>query len=56
MREFHIAARYRCRSLFWPDVDPTVVERSVIRHVADDFIDNDDEQLSHQSGSSDDEK
>ncbi|TYK07862.1 uncharacterized protein E5676_scaffold1933G00050 [Cucumis melo var. makuwa] len=48
----HIEDDTLCR----PDVDPTVVEKSIIRHVADDFIDNDDEQLSHQSGSIDDEK
>ncbi|TYK29226.1 gag protease polyprotein [Cucumis melo var. makuwa] len=36
------------------DVDPTVVERLIVRQVADDFIDDDDEQLSHQSGSKDD--
>ena len=37
-------------------VDPIVVERSDVRHVADDFIGNDDEQLSSpQSGSSNNE-
>ncbi|KAA0035151.1 ty3-gypsy retrotransposon protein [Cucumis melo var. makuwa] len=36
------------------DVDPTVVERLIVRQVADDFIDDDDEQLSHQSRSNDD--
>ncbi|TYK05488.1 (R)-mandelonitrile lyase 1-like [Cucumis melo var. makuwa] len=30
----------------WTEVDPTMVERSDVRHVADDFIDDDDEQLS----------
>ena len=38
-----------------PNVDPTVVERPVLHHVTDDFIDNSDEQLSHQSESNDDE-
>ena len=37
------------------DVDPTIVEISIVHHVADDFIDDGDEQLSHQSGTSDDE-
>ncbi|TYK06669.1 gag/pol protein [Cucumis melo var. makuwa] len=37
------------------DVDPIVVERPTIRHVIDNFINDDDEQLSVQSGSSDDE-
>ncbi|KAA0025886.1 uncharacterized protein E6C27_scaffold34G001730 [Cucumis melo var. makuwa] len=36
-------------------VDPKIVERSVVRHVVDDFIDDGDEQLSHQIESSDDE-
>ncbi|KAA0049894.1 receptor-like protein kinase FERONIA [Cucumis melo var. makuwa] len=31
------------------DVDPTVVERSVVHHVVDDFINDDNEQLSVQS-------
>ena len=35
------------------NIDPTIVERSVVCHVADDFIDDGDEQLSHQSGTSD---
>ncbi|KAA0035848.1 CACTA en-spm transposon protein [Cucumis melo var. makuwa] len=34
------------------DVDPTIVERLIVRHVANDFIDVGDEQLSHQSGTS----
>ena len=37
------------------DVDPTIVERPIVHHVADDFIDDGNEQLSHQSGISDDE-
>ena len=44
----HIEDDTLCR----PDVDPIVVKRSVVCHVADEFIDG-DEQLSHQSGSSD---
>ncbi|KAA0035027.1 hypothetical protein E5676_scaffold155G00610 [Cucumis melo var. makuwa] len=31
------------------DVDPTIVERPVVRHVTDDFIDDVDEHLSHAS-------
>ncbi|KAA0066370.1 CACTA en-spm transposon protein [Cucumis melo var. makuwa] len=31
------------------NIDPTIVERSVVCHVADDFIDDGDEQLSHQN-------
>ena len=44
-------------TLRWTEVDPTVVERPNVRHVTDNFIDNnDDEQSSsYQSGSSDDE-
>ncbi|TYJ98100.1 zinc finger BED domain-containing protein DAYSLEEPER-like [Cucumis melo var. makuwa] len=38
------------------DIYPTVVERSIVRHVVDDFINDDDEQLSVQSGSSDDKE
>uniref|UniRef100_A0A9I9E6X0 Gag/pol protein n=1 Tax=Cucumis melo TaxID=3656 RepID=A0A9I9E6X0_CUCME len=30
-----------------PNVNPDVVERSVVHHVVDDFINNDNEQLSH---------
>ncbi|KAA0057443.1 uncharacterized protein E5676_scaffold216G001260 [Cucumis melo var. makuwa] len=37
------------------DVDPTIVERSIICHIANNFIHDGDEQLSHQSRSSDDE-
>ncbi|KAA0045128.1 uncharacterized protein E5676_scaffold500G001210 [Cucumis melo var. makuwa] len=31
------------------DVDPTIVERSIVRHVTEDFIDDVDEHLSHAS-------
>ncbi|TYK16522.1 gamma-aminobutyrate transaminase POP2 [Cucumis melo var. makuwa] len=31
------------------DVDPTIVERPVVRHVTDDFINNVDGYLSHAS-------
>ncbi|TYK18653.1 cytochrome P450 CYP82D47-like [Cucumis melo var. makuwa] len=31
------------------DVDPTVVERSILHHVVDDFINNHKEQLSPQN-------
>ena len=37
------------------DVDPIVVERPIVRHVVDNFINDDDEQLSVQSRSSDGE-
>uniref|UniRef100_A0A9I9EDS9 Uncharacterized protein n=1 Tax=Cucumis melo TaxID=3656 RepID=A0A9I9EDS9_CUCME len=35
--------------------DTLMIERSIMCHVADDFINDGDEQLSHQRGSSDDE-
>ncbi|KAA0060253.1 uncharacterized protein E5676_scaffold639G00130 [Cucumis melo var. makuwa] len=41
----HIEDDTLCRT----DVDPTIVERSVVRHVTDDFIDDVDEHLSHAS-------
>ena len=34
------------------DVDPTVMERPIVHHVVDNFINDNDEQLSIQSGSS----
>ncbi|TYK19782.1 acidic leucine-rich nuclear phosphoprotein 32 family member A-like [Cucumis melo var. makuwa] len=34
------------------DIDPRVVEKSIVRHVDYDFINGEDEQLSVQSGSS----
>ena len=37
------------------NVDPTVVERSIVRHIVEDFTNDDDEELSVQSGSSDGE-
>ncbi|KAL0559314.1 hypothetical protein IC582_003922 [Cucumis melo] len=37
------------------DVDPTMVERSVVQHLVDNFINDDDEQLSPQNRSSDGE-
>ena len=43
-------------TLYKIEVDPTLVKRSDVLHFADNFIDNDDEQLSsHQSKSIDDE-
>ncbi|KAA0038038.1 uncharacterized protein E5676_scaffold237G001540 [Cucumis melo var. makuwa] len=42
-------------TMCWSDINLTMVERSVVRPIADDFIDNGDEQLSHQIGSSSDE-
>ncbi|TYK00060.1 uncharacterized protein E5676_scaffold596G00070 [Cucumis melo var. makuwa] len=41
----HIEDDTLCRN----DVDPTIVERSIVRHVTDDFIDDVDEHLSHAS-------
>ena len=41
----HIEDDTLCRN----DVDPTIVERPVVRHVTDDFIDDVDEYLSHAS-------
>ena len=42
-------------TLFRSVVDPMVVKKSIVCHVVNDFIDNDDEKLSPQSGSSDNE-
>ncbi|KAA0063052.1 CACTA en-spm transposon protein [Cucumis melo var. makuwa] len=39
-------------TLWRTDVDPTIVERPIVRHVTDDFIDDVDEHLSHASGTS----
>ncbi|KAA0067786.1 GDSL esterase/lipase [Cucumis melo var. makuwa] len=36
-------------TLYRTDVDPTIVERPVVRHVTNNFIDNVDEHLSHAS-------
>ena len=33
-------------TLYKLDVDPTVVEKSIVHHVVDDFINDEDEQLS----------
>ncbi|TYK00197.1 uncharacterized protein E5676_scaffold1333G00100 [Cucumis melo var. makuwa] len=41
----HIEDDTLCRT----DVYPTIVERLIVRHVTDDFIDNVDEHLSHAS-------
>ncbi|KAA0051737.1 uncharacterized protein E6C27_scaffold60G001270 [Cucumis melo var. makuwa] len=41
----HIEDDTLCRN----DVDPTIIERPVVRHVTDDFIDDVDEHLSHAS-------
>lgn len=46
----HIEDDARCR----PDVDPPMMKKSIVRHIVYDFIDDDDEQLSHQNESSDD--
>ena len=40
--------------LYRPDVDPTVVKRSVVYHLVNDFIDVGDEQFPYQSGLSND--
>ncbi|KAA0035428.1 uncharacterized protein E5676_scaffold862G00160 [Cucumis melo var. makuwa] len=44
----HIDDDTLCRT----DIDPTIIERSVVCHVADEFIDDEDEKLSHQSETS----
>ncbi|KAA0062462.1 transposon protein, putative, CACTA, En/Spm sub-class [Cucumis melo var. makuwa] len=41
----HIEDDTLCRT----DVDPTIVERPIVHHVTDDFIDDVDEHLSHAS-------
>ena len=46
----HIEDNTLCKT----GIDPTIVERPIVRHVADDFIDG-DEQLLHQIGTSNDE-
>ncbi|KAA0035044.1 uncharacterized protein E5676_scaffold155G00800 [Cucumis melo var. makuwa] len=46
----HIKYDTLCR----PDVDPTVMERPIVHLVVDNFINDDDEQLSPQSRSSGD--
>ena len=46
----HIEDDTLCRT----DVDPTIVERSIVCHVANEFINDGDEQLSNQSRSSND--
>ena len=47
----HIEDNTLCR----PDIDSAVVGRTVVRHVVNDFIDDDDKQLSQKSGSSEEE-
>ncbi|KAA0053772.1 uncharacterized protein E6C27_scaffold135G001570 [Cucumis melo var. makuwa] len=44
-----IVGGVRFHTLCRNDVDPTIVERSVVRYVTDDFIDDVDEHLSHAS-------
>ena len=46
----HIEDDTLCRT----NVNPTIVERPIMRHVTNDSIDDGAEQLSHQSGSSND--
>ena len=46
----HIENDTLCRCV----VDPTIVKRPTVCHVIGDFINDDDEQLSLESGSSDD--
>ncbi|KAA0039274.1 acidic leucine-rich nuclear phosphoprotein 32 family member A-like [Cucumis melo var. makuwa] len=48
----HIEDDTLCRT----NVDPTIVERSVVLHVTDGYIDNVDEHLSHASGTSDNDE
>ena len=52
----HVGETVEANTLCRPDADPTVVERSIhLNVIVDDFIDDEDDQLSHQSESSDDE-
>ena len=46
----HIEDDTLCKS----NVDLTIVERPIVRHVTGEFIDDVDEYLSHASGTSDD--
>ena len=46
----HIEDDTMCR----PDVDPIVVERLILHRIINDFINDDDEQLSPKIGSSND--
>ncbi|KAA0067474.1 uncharacterized protein E6C27_scaffold40G001560 [Cucumis melo var. makuwa] len=48
----HIEDNTLCRT----DFDLTIVERSIVRHITNDFIDDVDEHLSHASGISDDDE
>ena len=41
--------------LYRTNIDPTIVERSIVCHVIVNFIDDGDEQLSHQCRTGDDE-
>ena len=52
---YHVDKYIEDDTLCRPEDDPTVVERPDVRHVPNNFIDDNDEQLSPQSGSSDDE-
>ena len=42
-------------TLYRINVDSIIVERLIVCYVTDDLIDEGDEQLSHQNGTSDDE-
>ena len=44
-----VAHHIKDNTLYKVDVDPTVVKRLIVRHVVDDFINYDDEQLFVQS-------
>ncbi|KAA0052051.1 CACTA en-spm transposon protein [Cucumis melo var. makuwa] len=44
----HIKDNTLCKT----NIDPAIIERLVVRHVIDDFIDDVDEHLSHASGTS----
>ncbi|TYK16413.1 CACTA en-spm transposon protein [Cucumis melo var. makuwa] len=45
----HVELGYKSlnSSRFWTDVDSTIVERPIVRHVTNEFIDDVDEHLSH---------
>ncbi|KAA0033049.1 uncharacterized protein E5676_scaffold121G00700 [Cucumis melo var. makuwa] len=48
----HIEDVTLCRT----NVDPTIIERPVVLHVTNDFIDDVDGHLSHANGTSDDDE
>ena len=53
--EHHVDEHIEDATLCKPDIDSIMEERPIVCHVVDDFINDDDEQLSPQSGLSDDD-